>query len=62
LAIAPFISFFAFKFKCIFGILVTGRDLPRDHNGVMIFNSKGNLISKEVSSGIQKAMIEYIKS
>ncbi len=41
LAIAPFISFFAYKFKCIFGIFVTGRDLPRNHNGIMIFNTKG---------------------
>jgi phosphomannomutase len=42
--------------------MVTGRDLPRDQNGVMIFNKVGNLISKEVTEGIEKAMNEYIKS
>ena len=43
-AIAPFISYFAFKFKCILGIMVTGRDAPKNYNGVMIFNNKGQLI------------------
>ena len=40
-AVAPFISYFTLKFKCHLGIMVTGRDLPKTHNGVLIFNSKG---------------------
>jgi phosphomannomutase len=48
-SIAPFIAHFAFKFKCLLGILVTGRDQCRNKNGVMIFNNKGNLISSDVT-------------
>jgi hypothetical protein len=31
---------------------MTGRDLPRDYNGVMLFNTKGQIISEEVTAGI----------
>jgi phosphomannomutase len=60
--IAPFISYFASKFKCLYGIMVTGRDLERDRNGIMIFNSKGQLVSKEITTQIEKCMIDYTKS
>lgn len=60
-AIAPFIAYFAYKFKCLLGVMVTGRDLPKEYNGAILFNNRGHLISAEVSSGIEKCMIDYIK-
>lgn len=61
-AITPLVSYFAYKFKCIIGIMVTGRDLGQKQSGVMIVNNKGQMISKEVSQGIEKAMNDYIKT
>jgi phosphomannomutase len=40
-AIAPFMAYFTFKVKCIYGIFVTGGDRPKNYNGVMFFNTKG---------------------
>jgi len=59
-ATAPFTAFFAYKFKCIMGVLVTGRDMPKGYNGVMIFGNRGQLISQEFSNGIEKAMTNFI--
>jgi phosphoglucomutase len=38
-AVVPFISYFTKKFKCLLGVMVTGRDAPKHYNGVLIFNS-----------------------
>lgn len=61
-AIAPFIGFFASKFKCLLGLLVTGLDKDRSYSGVMMFSNKGRLISRETSIVIEKSMLEYIKT
>lgn len=41
--------------------MVTGRDLPKEYNGAILFNNRGHFISAEVSSGVEKCMIDYIK-
>jgi phosphomannomutase len=38
---AAFISYFNIKFKCLFGIIITGRDSSKEKNGCMIFNQSG---------------------
>jgi len=61
-AIAPFIAFFAAKFKCLMGLLVTGGDGDRSTSGLIAFNARGRIISKETSSAINRFMLDFIKS
>jgi phosphomannomutase len=61
-SVAPFISFFTKKFKCLLGVMITGRDAPKTYNGLLIYNSKGLLISNEVSKAIEKTMGDFISS
>jgi phosphomannomutase len=61
--IAPLISYFTIKFKCLLGLLVTGRDKPRTYSGLMIFGGKGaRLIGEQVSSDIERSMFEYVRT
>jgi phosphoglucomutase len=43
---APFLSYFTQKFKCLYGIMITGRDSAKCNNGCLIFNSQGHLLTE----------------
>ena len=58
-AVTPFFSYFCYKFKCLLGLLVTGRDLPKTHSGVSVFDGKGRLVSQEISASLDKSIVEY---
>ena len=58
-ATAPFTAYFANKFKCIMGVLITGRDQPKGFNGVMLFGNRGQVISQDVSNAIEKTMTNF---
>lgn len=36
--VAPFLSYFTAKFKCLLGIMITGRDSSKINNGAIIFD------------------------
>eukprot|EP00347_Sterkiella_histriomuscorum_P010251 403377011 len=59
-ALAPFVSYFSKKFKCVLGIMVTGRDMPKKYSGLMIFNQEGSLIDKDTSDQIERTINDYI--
>jgi phosphomannomutase len=58
-ATAPFTAYFAYKFKCIMGVLITGRDQPKGFNGVMLFGNRGQVINQDVSNAIEKTMTNF---